>query len=83
MVEGLFRFNDTDLERDAAERLEKILRDDEALSIIPHVTLEEINKYTKEAMEDAKKRGNMALYQGLVLYIAEIASKKARVIPLR
>ena len=83
MVEGLFRFNDTDLERDAAERLEKILRDDEALGIISHIILEEINKYTKEAMEDAKKRGNMALYQGLVLYITEVASKKARVIPLR
>ena len=80
MVEGLFRFNDTDLERDAAERLEKILKEDELVGMIHHVTLGEINQYTKEAMEDAKKQGNGALYEGLVLYITEIALKKARAI---
>ena len=83
MVEGSFRFNDIDLERGAAEKLEKILADDESLGIIPHVSLEEINKYIKEAMEDTKNQGNMALYEGLVLYITETALKKARAISLR
>ena len=83
MVEGSFKFNNTDLERDVAERLEKILSTDESLGIIPHVTLEEINQYIKDAMEDTKSQGNMALYEGLVLYIAEIALKKARAISLR
>ncbi|MEK6897518.1 MAG: hypothetical protein AABW93_03235 [Nanoarchaeota archaeon] len=77
-MDGSFRFNDTDLERDVSKRLEKILSEDESLLIMPHITLEEINKYTREAMEDAKNQGNMALYQGLVLYITKIALKKAR-----
>lgn len=77
-MEYHLRFHDSDLERDVAERLEKILATDEDLGIIPHVTLEEINRYAKEAMEDAKNQGNMALYQGLVLYATEIALKKAR-----
>ncbi len=75
-MEGSFKFHDTDLERDVSERLEKILSQAESLSRMPHITLEEINKYTRGAIEDAKKQGNAALYRSLVLHITENAFKK-------
>ena len=77
-MEYKLRFHDSDLERDVSERLEKILAEDESLLIMPRLTIEEINRYIKEAIEDAKKQGNMAPYQGLVLYVTKIALEKAR-----
>ena len=76
-MDGSFRFHDADVERDVSERLEKILSQAESLSRMPHITLEEINKYTREAIADANKQGNIALYRSLVSYITEIAFKKA------
>jgi len=78
MVEGTFRFKDSDLEKDVSERLGKILAEDESLLIMPPLSSEEINKYVKEAIEDVGNQGNTALYQGLVLYTTKIALKKAR-----
>ena len=77
-MEYNLRFHDSDLERDVFERLEKILAEDESLSIIPPLSSEEIHKYIRKAMEDVRNQGNMALYQGLILHVTKTALGMAR-----
>ena len=77
-MEYNLKFHDSDLRGDIRDRLEKELDVEVKLMYMKPLTREEIDKYIEQAMEEIKKEGNNAPYQGLVLYGAKVALDKIR-----
>ncbi|MEK6840380.1 MAG: hypothetical protein AABX79_00295 [Nanoarchaeota archaeon] len=76
--EGSFRFKDSDLEIDAIECVRETLGGNESLIKMPPLSSDEIEQYVGAAIKYIRNKGNQAVYDGLILRIAEIALGMAR-----